>query len=99
MSDSQNEFHTYGIEWTESQITWSIDGTAVRTLVADEADGQYPQTPCQLRIGAWSGGDPSNTEGVIQWAGGATVSRIRSIMSRLRSQSPSASEKLRWYKY
>ena len=72
VSDSQNDFHTYTIQWTENQIVWSIDGTTVRALNAADADGQYPQTPMQLKIGAWSGGDPSNAEGTIEWAQGPT---------------------------
>lgn len=64
--------HTYGVQWTSSQITWSVDGTIVRTLRAQDAFGQYPQTPCRLKIGAWAGGDPSNAPGTIAWAGGDT---------------------------
>ena len=73
VDNSQGEWHTYSVEWTSEQIVWSIDGSAVRTLAAGDADpGQYPQTPCQLRIGSWSGGDPSNAPGTITWAGGPT---------------------------
>lgn len=72
VSDSQNEWHTYTLEWTEESIVWQIDGSTVRTLAASDAQGQYPQTPCQLKIGAWSGGDPSNPQGTIQWAMGPT---------------------------
>lgn len=72
VSDSQGDWHTYTIEWTEEQIVWQIDGTTVRVLTMSDANGQYPQTPMQLKIGAWSGGDSSNPEGTIQWAGGVT---------------------------
>lgn len=71
VSDTQGEFHTYDVEWTENQIIWSIDGTTVRVLNAGEANGQFPQTPMQLKLGAWAGGDPSNSQGTINWAGGA----------------------------
>ena len=61
------------MEWTEEQIVWQIDGTTVRVLAAADAEkGQYPQTPCQLKVGSWSGGDPSNAEGTIKWAKGPT---------------------------
>lgn len=66
------EFHTYGVEWTESQIEWQIDGVTVRTLQASDADGQFPQTPCQLKIGPWSAGDPGNAQGTIAWSKGPT---------------------------
>lgn len=72
ISDTQNSFHTYTIDWTESRIVWQINGETVRVLEADAAQGQYPQTPCQVRVGAWSGGDPNNAEGTIAWAQGPT---------------------------
>ena len=70
--NNQAGFHTYSIDWTANQIAWQIDGTTVRTLTPDSAQGQYPQTPMMLKIGAWSGGDSSNAPGTIAWAGGAT---------------------------
>ena len=74
MSDTQGQFHTYAVEWTSSSISWIIDGTTVRTLTPADADpGQYPQTPCQLKVGAWSAGDPqNNAQGTITWAKGPT---------------------------
>lgn len=69
--DNTMEFHTYGIEWTDAQIVWTVDGNNVRVLRADEVPTeQYPQTPMQLKFGNWAGGDPSNPPGTIQWAGG-----------------------------
>ena len=68
---SQSGTHKYTIDWTADQIVWQIDGTTVRTLTPDNADGQYPQTPMQIKIGAWAGGDPAtNPPGTVQWAGG-----------------------------
>ncbi|KAK6544130.1 hypothetical protein TWF694_000838 [Orbilia ellipsospora] len=67
--------HTYTIEWTSQSITWSIDGAVKRVLAASSTSGgeqYYPQTPMQIKLGAWSGGDPSNPPGTIQWAGGYT---------------------------
>ena len=65
--NNQDGFHTYTIDWTADQIVWSIDGTAVRTLTqADAEANQYPQTPMQIKVGAWSGGDPSNAPGTIR---------------------------------
>jgi hypothetical protein len=70
---NQNEFITYTIDWTAEQIVWQINGVTVRALrAADAAPGQYPQTPANVRLGAWSGGDPSNSQGTIDWAGGIT---------------------------
>ena len=72
VQNTQSSFHTYGVEWTENQIVWSVDGTTVRVLNAADANGQYPQTPMQLKFGNWAGGDPSNPPGTIAWAGGET---------------------------
>lgn len=71
--NNHDGFHTYAIDWTADQIVWQVDGVTVRVLtVADAASGQYPQTPMLIKVGAWSGGDPSNPEGTIEWAGGET---------------------------
>ncbi|CZT14605.1 related to CRH1-family of putative glycosidases might exert a common role in cell wall organiza [Ramularia collo-cygni] len=72
VANTQAEFHTYTTEWTENQIVWSIDNKVIRVLNAGQAGGQYPQTPMQLKIGAWAGGDSSNSQGTIDWAGGPT---------------------------
>ena len=70
---NQNSFKTYTIDWTADQIVWQIDGSTVRALpVAQAVQGQYPQTPMQVKVGSWSGGDSANAPGTIQWAGGPT---------------------------
>lgn len=69
---SQAGFKTYTIEWTASQIVWQIDGVTVRALQPADASNQYPQTPMQLKFGSWSGGDPANAPGTIEWARGPT---------------------------
>ncbi|KAG0650983.1 putative extracellular glycosidase [Hyphodiscus hymeniophilus] len=72
-ANNQGEFITYTVEWTSEQITWSVGTTVVRVLTPATADAnQYPQTPMRVKFGAWSGGDPSNAEGTIQWARGPT---------------------------
>lgn len=74
MSNPQGEFHTYKVDWTKDQITWYIDGNSVRTLNKNDAQGgtRFPQTPMNIRIGIWAGGDSSNGQGTIEWAGGQT---------------------------
>lgn len=69
---NQSGFKTYTIDWTANQIAWQINGQTVRTLAPADAAGQYPQTPMQVKVGAWSGGDRSNEPGTIQWARGPT---------------------------
>lgn len=71
IANPTGELHTYAIEWTQEQITWFIDGAPIRTLLATDYHG-FPQSPMQIRIGIWAGGDPTNNPGTIQWAGGET---------------------------
>ena len=72
-ANNQGEFITYTVDWTSDRIIWTVGETVVRTLTADEAEsGQYPQTPMQIKFGSWSGGDPSNSEGTVEWARGPT---------------------------
>lgn len=55
---------------------WYIDDVAVRTLNYADASAlegkNYPQTPMNVRIGIWAGGDEGNDQGTIEWAGGVT---------------------------
>lgn len=70
---NHQEYHDYGIEWTPEFVKWSIDGNVVRTLTPNQVKGDfYPQTPMQIKVGSWSGGDPGNDPGTIQWAQGPT---------------------------
>lgn len=71
MADPRADFHNYTIDWTESELNWYIDGNLVRTLLNNTSQG-YPQTPMRIYFGIWAGGDPSNSEGTIEWAGGET---------------------------
>lgn len=71
--NNQENFLTYLIDWTKDRIEFHVDGTLVRTLTYQDADdNQYPQSPMQVKFGAWSGGDPANAEGTIAWARGPT---------------------------
>ena len=71
--NNQEEFLTYIFDWTKDRTEFYVDGTLVRTLTFDEADdNQYPQSPMQVKFGAWSGGDPANPPGTVEWAKGPT---------------------------
>jgi beta-glucanase (GH16 family) len=71
--NNQAEFITYTIDWTATQITWSVGGNVVRVLTPETADAnQYPQSPMQVKFGSWSGGDSSNSPGTVEWARGPT---------------------------
>ena len=74
VASPQTTSHTFALNWTADSLVWLIDGVAQRTLhYADAVGGKnYPQTPMNLRIGIWAGGDPDNSPGTISWAGGKT---------------------------
>ncbi|KAF9248039.1 CAZyme family GH16 [Penicillium roqueforti] len=70
---NHDEFHTFSIDWTSTQIVWAIDGKTVRVLTPETADtNQYPQSPMMIKVGVWAGGDSNNAQGTIDWAGGET---------------------------
>ncbi|ODV78402.1 glycoside hydrolase family 16 protein [Suhomyces tanzawaensis NRRL Y-17324] len=70
-SNPLKNYHTYTIDWTPAALTWYLDGTPVRILQSNDPLG-FPQTPMQVIAGVWAGGDPSNAQGTIDWAGGET---------------------------
>lgn len=71
----QTTAHTYAVDWTADRIQWLIDGAVVRTLAYADANAgaTYPQTPANVRLGIWAGGDQANGDGTISWAGGQTT--------------------------
>ena len=74
VDDPQGAYHNYTLNWTPEKLEWIIDGSVIRTLTYDEANNgaKFPQTPCDVRLGIWAGGDSSQPNGTIEWAGGLT---------------------------
>ncbi|CAN3374479.1 hypothetical protein DIURU_000646 [Diutina rugosa] len=75
VSDTFENYHEYQIDWQENEINWYIDGNLVRTLKKEDTlkeDGKYhfPQTPSRVQFSLWPGGDASQGQGTIEWAGG-----------------------------
>ncbi|KAI1079559.1 concanavalin A-like lectin/glucanase domain-containing protein [Whalleya microplaca] len=71
----QTTFHTYSFDWTPTKLDWLIDGKVIRTFLASDSDTtthQFPQTPSKIQLGLWDGGDPSQNQGTLNWAGGLT---------------------------
>lgn len=68
----QEIYHNYTTDWQPDKTDFYIDGQIVRTLKFEDANGgkNYPQTPSDVRLGIWPGGDPKNNEYIIEWAGG-----------------------------
>lgn len=62
------KFHNYTIDWNKDRIQWWVDDEQLREVKFGDALGgkNYPQTPMNIRIGAWAGGDKSkNEQGVV----------------------------------
>ncbi|KAK4103224.1 glycoside hydrolase family 16 protein [Parathielavia hyrcaniae] len=74
VADPVNQFHTYTIKWTPTQLDWIIDGTVVRSLQNSGLSGcaGYPQSPMQIKLGTWVAGRKDAPQGTIDWAGGIT---------------------------
>ncbi|KAL7268613.1 putative glycosidase CRH2 [Rhizina undulata] len=76
VDDTYDTYHTYEIDWTEDQITWSVDGVVGRTLLKSDTYNStdntyhYPQTPARVQLSLWPGGLSTNAQGTISWAGG-----------------------------
>jgi hypothetical protein len=74
-SAPQDDFHNYTTDWTKERIQWWLDGKMIRELKFADAKGgrEYPQTPMNIRLGVWAGGDKeNNAPDTVTWAGGET---------------------------
>jgi beta-glucanase (GH16 family) len=63
------------VHWTKDAIDWYVNDKQIRTLKYGDALGgkNFPQTPMNIRLGIWAGGDPdNNSNGTVEWAGGVT---------------------------
>ncbi|KXT09278.1 hypothetical protein AC579_9924 [Pseudocercospora musae] len=77
VSNPQETFHTYSVDWAPDRLSWLLDGRLLRTFTyasssGDKGDYQYPQTPSKFQLGIWAGGDPGQNSGTKSWAGGTT---------------------------
>lgn len=76
LSDTFANYHTYEIDWTPDQITWSVDGQVGRTKKRSDTWNAtanryyYPQTPARIQLSIWPAGSSKNGQGTIQWSGG-----------------------------
>ncbi|KAG0263045.1 hypothetical protein DFQ27_001977 [Actinomortierella ambigua] len=71
-TDTSADYHDYKIEWTPTEMKWSIDGKFdkehSRNVTKAEAGGSFPDTPMRVAFGLWDGGSFPN-EGTSDWAG------------------------------
>ena len=71
--DASEEFHTYGYRWTETSITWFVDGEPVYKVTTDTSAQEagnlrivekIPQTPGRMLTNYWCG-----NERAVGWMG------------------------------
>lgn len=74
--DTASKTHEYCIDWSQDELSWSVDGKKGRTVKRSDSWNatagryDYPQTPSRVMLSLWPAGLPSNGEGTIEWAGG-----------------------------
>jgi beta-glucanase (GH16 family) len=59
-SDIASDWHTYGMLWTSSQITWYLDGRALMSAPTYDSTNQPMYLLLQMWTGGWMG-DPNST--------------------------------------
>lgn len=70
VSNPLTSTHKYAFDWTAEKVEWFIDGVSVRTLKASDVGDKFPQSPMQVKVGAWVAGYDGNAPGTIEWSGG-----------------------------
>ena len=101
VSDPMADFHNYTVDWSKEKMDFYLDGNKVRTLLYDDAANgtRYPQTPMNVRLGIWAGGDPDEPKGVREWAGGEvdyTKGPYTMTVKSLRISDASNATSYRW---
>jgi len=76
LTDTFSNYHTYTIDWQPDALTWSVDGSVIRTLTKDSTKNpatgtlEYPTTPARVQLSLWPAGINSSAQGTIDWSGG-----------------------------
>ncbi|PNS13920.1 hypothetical protein CAC42_1411 [Sphaceloma murrayae] len=76
VSNTAQNTHNYGINWSPDQVEWLVDGQVRRTLKKSDTYNDtsktyhYPQSPSRVQFSLWPAGLPQNGKGTIEWAGG-----------------------------
>ena len=69
-TDTFSNYHDFGIDWQQDQLSWLIDGQVIRTVKKSDFPGKYPTTPSRIQMSIWPAGAEGMAAGTIEWAGG-----------------------------
>jgi serralysin len=64
--DLTADFHTYGMLWTATQITWYLDGRVMTSTPVYDSTNQPMFLLLQMYTGGWTGGPDSTTPATIE---------------------------------
>jgi beta-glucanase (GH16 family) len=64
--DLTADFHTYGMLWTATQITWYLDGRVMTSTPVYDSTNQPMFLILQMFVGGWTGGPDSTTPATIE---------------------------------
>ncbi|KAJ3513519.1 hypothetical protein NLJ89_g2906 [Agrocybe chaxingu] len=75
LTDTFSNYHDYTIDWQPETLTFSIDGSVVRTVRKSETFdsagiAHYPVTPSRVQFSIWPAGIAGSAQGTVDWAGG-----------------------------
>ncbi|CEO94947.1 hypothetical protein PBRA_003760 [Plasmodiophora brassicae] len=59
--------HRYTMNWTENEITWSINGALMHKVTRANKTARFPSSPSRISFGVWQAQNGS------VWAGNATI--------------------------
>lgn len=86
VDDTVGTSHRYTADWTPEKLEWYVDGQLGRTLLRSDVGDLFPQSPMQVKLGAWvagyHGGDPDRNHwagGEADFSNGASAAYYRSV--------------------
>jgi hypothetical protein len=81
---TSTSFYTHSFDWRLKKLEWLIDHQVVRAFLTAKPDAnehQHRRMPSKFQFGIWSGGDPTQDQGMISWVEGITDSRMTCLIS------------------
>lgn len=77
--DFSSDFHTFGVEWSEGQLTYYVDGMSQHTITNENVASQKMYFILNLAVGGWFPEAPDDTTG---FPGSFTIDYIRAYQKQ-----------------